>query len=247
MARIIAFTFRAFRFTLSRAMRPRELARFWWMLDARVDRAAYLKHGFALAAVKYAGDAALVFAATGQLWTPFNYSDSLSTLLTTRLAAAPSWLMPALAVWMLPFLWAGVTLTVRRAVDAGWPAWCAVAFFIPYLNYLLIAALCLKGTSGEGSQTAVAAPVVSSFGRSAALATAVGAAIGLAMVAAAVPFAQTYGLALLFLTPFMIGTITGFVLNRRYDADGFETIWVTLGTFAAAGLATFAMSLEGAI
>ena len=44
-----------------------------------------------------------------------------------------------------------------------------------------------------------------------------------------------------------MGAVTGFLLNRQYHADGFETIWVTLGTFALAGLITFAAALDGAV
>src|SRR5690242_16907000 len=124
-------------------MTARTLARFWWTFDDPVDASAYRRHGLALAAIKFAGDAAIVFAATGRLWTPLGYAHSLATLFSTTWLGAPSWLLPTLAVWTLPFLWAGVTLTVRRSVDAGWPAWYAFAFFVSYLNYALILVLCI--------------------------------------------------------------------------------------------------------
>src|SRR5262249_53226964 len=150
------------------------------------------------------------------------------------------------AAWMLPFLWAGMTLTVRRAVDAGWPAWCAVLFFVPYVSYVLIAALCLKPTHPTIDRAIEPESGRSSFGRAALSAISAGALFGVAVSVAALRITQTYGLALLFLTPFMMGAITGFVLKRRYDADGADTTWVTFGTFVVAGLAMFFASLEGA-
>jgi uncharacterized membrane protein YhaH (DUF805 family) len=228
-------------------MTPRALARFWWTFDEPVNASAYRRHGLGLTAVKFAGDAALVFAATGQVWTPLDYPHSLATLFSTTWSAAPAWLVPALAVWTLPFLWAGITLTVRRSVDSGWPAWYAFAFFVPYLNYALIVVLCLRRTRTAGVAAIGQPRLASSFARHASTAIAGGVAIGMAMIVLALPLSQHYGLALLFLTPFLMGAITGFLLNRDYHADGFETIWATLGTFALTGFATFATATDGAI
>jgi uncharacterized membrane protein YhaH (DUF805 family) len=32
----------------------------------------------------------------------------------------------------LPFIWIGVTMTVRRLRDAGKPVWLATLFFVPF-------------------------------------------------------------------------------------------------------------------
>src|SRR5256886_11144517 len=41
-----------------------------------------------------------------------------------------------------PFLWIGVAMTLRRAVDAGRSPWLALAFFVPLVNYVVMLALC---------------------------------------------------------------------------------------------------------
>lgn len=111
------------------------LLRLWLTFDTPlVDRRIYLAHGLGLAVVKYAGDLAIVAATTGRLWTPASYLHSVPSLRSTTFDGAPPWLMPALFLWTLPFLWAGITLTARRAIDAGWPAWFALGFFVPYLR-----------------------------------------------------------------------------------------------------------------
>jgi hypothetical protein len=132
------------------AVRPTQLARFWWTFAAPVSRRDYARHGVGLVALKYGGDVALVALAVGRVWTPADYAHSIPFLLATRLEGAPPWLMPALALWTLPFLWAGVTLTMRRALDAGWSALLALGFFVPYLNYLLMLAQCLTPSRAAG-------------------------------------------------------------------------------------------------
>jgi uncharacterized membrane protein YhaH (DUF805 family) len=116
----------------------RDLLRAWTPVRAPIDRRTYITHGFALAAVKYAGDVAIVWLMSGRFWTPFDYLASHSIL---RARFDERWMLLALAVWALPFVWIGVTLSLRRALDAGLSPWLALWFFVPYVNYLLMAAL----------------------------------------------------------------------------------------------------------
>ncbi|HET8624835.1 MAG TPA: hypothetical protein VFM14_14825 [Gemmatimonadales bacterium] len=106
-----------------------------------MSRRDYLVWGALLALIKFSGDAALVWLGTGRLWTPPDYLQSVPLLLATRLEGAPRWLMPGLALWTLPFLWIGVTMTLRRALDAGLNAWITLVFFVPWFNYELMALL----------------------------------------------------------------------------------------------------------
>ena len=114
-----------------------DLFRFWWTFKAPVSPRAYRMHGAALVLVKYAGDAALVMLGTGRLWIPFDYLNSVAGV-SGDFQTAPVWLMPALLLWMLPFLWAGISLTLRRVVDADWSPWWSMCFFVPFLNYALM-------------------------------------------------------------------------------------------------------------
>ncbi len=92
-------------------------------------------------ALKYAVDASVIGLATSTLWTPLDYLQSVPLLMSTRLADAPAYLASVLALWTLPFLWIGMSMTIRRLLDAGWSAWWALLFFVPGLCYLLFAAL----------------------------------------------------------------------------------------------------------
>lgn len=223
------------------------LFRFWWTFESPVDRRAYWRHGLGLTALKYTGDVALVGATTGTLWSPVDYFSSVPFLMSHRLEGAPPWLMPALAVWTLPFLWAGITLTLRRAVDAGFSAWYTVVFFLPYFNYLLMVLLCLL-PSAAMPQDGVNAPRPHEARLpSAMMAIAVGLAVGLLMLLLSVAGMQRYGLGLFFGTPFAIGASTAFLFNRRYPASRRETFEVVAMTFALVAGVAIALGSEGAV
>ncbi|MGH7536205.1 MAG: DUF805 domain-containing protein, partial [Gemmatimonadales bacterium] len=198
------------------------LLRFWLTFEEPVGRSAYLRHGLALMALKYAGDAGLIWLGTGQWWTPLDYLHSAPFHVSATFAATPPFLLPALALWTLPFLWAGVTLTMRRALDAGWSAWLCVLFFVPFVNWVL---MLLLGTLPRAVHPRSAPPPRRDERRlpGALLAIAAGLALGLGMLALSVRLMQTYGLALFLGTPFLIGTLTAFLLNQRYPASRRET------------------------
>src|SRR5258705_366795 len=107
-----------------------------------VDRKTYAAYGFGLMALKYALDAALIWWFAGRWWAPLDY---LSPLWSTRqhvLQGAPAWLAPVLVVITLPFLWIGVTLTLRRAGHPGLSPWGCPLFFLPRPNYIFFLPPC---------------------------------------------------------------------------------------------------------
>ena len=120
------------------ANRVTRLFHFWFTLNGAVDRRSYLATGVALMIVKYLGDAWLVWRATGIHWEPEDYLLHVHSLLTLALPGAPSWLLPVLALWALPFIWIGVSLSLRRTIDAGLSPWLTVVFFIPFVNFVLM-------------------------------------------------------------------------------------------------------------
>ncbi len=224
----------------------RRLVRFWWTFESPVDRRAYLRHGLALSAFKYAGDVWMVGMTTGRFWTPTDYLQSVPTLLDHHLPGAPPWLMPAMALWTLPFMWAGITLTLRRAVDAGLSAWSVVAFFIPGLSYLLMLVLCLLPSEDQREGDTPPRPHEARL-PSAMMAIGAGLAVGILMLVVSVYLFDRYGLALFFGTPFAVGALTAFLFNRRYPASWRETGEIVAMTFVlASGVAIF-LGTEGLI
>lgn len=225
--------------------RPRALLRFWVTFEQSVDRRTYLAHGVALAALKFGVDVVLVRLGTGVVWTPLDYLRPVPFMVSTTLSESAPFLAPALAVWTLPFLWIGITMTIRRLLDAGWSAWWALLFFVPLVSYLLIALLALA-PSAERIETERRIPRGERL-PSALSSMAVGAGLGLAIIWLAVLGLNSYGLGLFMGTPFAIGLVTSFVLCQRYPATTRETLEVVAMTVCLVAGAAFAIGLEGAV
>jgi hypothetical protein len=47
------------------------------------------------------------------------------------LRPAPPWLSLALYAWTLPFLWIAVSMSIRRAADAGITPWIGFGVLVP--------------------------------------------------------------------------------------------------------------------
>ena len=229
-------------------MRSRSWLRLWLTFEERVGRREYLASGLALAAVKYAGDVLLVWSATGRVWAPLDYLRPVGALTAAKLAGAPPSLLPVLALWALPFLWIGVSMSMRRALDAGRSAWLALLFFVPGVNYAFIGLMSALPTRVPSAwERKLQAPPRPQDRRlpGALLAIAAGAAVGLGMIALSVYGLSTYGASLFLGTPFVMGELTAFLLNRRYPATLRETLEAAFMALGITGGVTLVTSLEG--
>src|SRR5256885_9058302 len=117
--------------------------RLWFGFRDPVSRGTYFRHGAGLMAFKYAVDGLLVWTFAGRFWTPLDYANPLWSARYELLRGAPSWLPPLMVAIALPFVWIGVSMTMRRAVDAGSSPWTALMFFVPLLNFVLMAVFSL--------------------------------------------------------------------------------------------------------
>src|SRR5205809_137992 len=189
--------------------------RYWFTLVDAVDRRAYLATGLGLMAFKYAVDAGAVALATGRFWSPLDYLLPFYLLRAETPAGAPAWFLPAFVLWTLPFLWIGVAMTLRRAVDAGRSPWLALAFFVPLVNYVVMLALCRLPTvplnpreERAGGRAVDARPALVVYG------TAAGLAVALPTILLNVYVLRRYSTSLFLGTPFTLGAVTAYVFNR---------------------------------
>lgn len=216
--------------------RVQSLLRLWFTFATPVNRQTYLISGLTLGALKYASDAAIVYAASGRTWHLLDYLSLATIQAETKTAFGPSYLLPLLAIWSLPFLWVGVSMSMRRALDAGLSAWFSMLFFVPVLNYGMLLML-------SALPTGVPAPHavhISSLERSlprALTAIGSGVAIAVCMLLVSVYLLSDYGSALFFGTPFLMGAVTAYRFNRQVPASVNETFQVTATTyFVVAGV-----------
>lgn len=225
--------------------RIQELLRFWFTFESPVSRGAYLRHGFALMLLKYLVDTTLIWIVAHIAWTPWDYLRTGAAFATSKLGLGPAYLLPILALWTLPFLWVGLTMSIRRALDAGQSAWLALLFFIPVLNYALM--LILGMLPARASRPQEKARAHEARLPSALLSVGVGLGIGIALVVMSVYVMRDYGVSLFLGVPFVVGALSAYLFNRRYPASARETIEVVALTLAAMGGTILAFGVEGAI
>src|SRR5215813_10527722 len=114
-----------------------------WRWDGAIGRSEYFCWGVLLFAVKYNLDRLLSSAFTGRSWTPFDPEQARLYLWQSLSARADGPYYLALLAVSLPFLWAGVVLTMRRLRAVGWRPWWVALFFVPVLKLVFFALLCV--------------------------------------------------------------------------------------------------------
>ncbi len=225
----------------------RRTLRLWFGFSDLVDRRTYVRSGAGLMLFKYAVDAAVVAAYSGRFWTPLQYVSSVTLLREQALTRLPSAALLGLALWTLPFLWIGFGMSVRRAADAGHSAWWALLFFLPVLNYVLMAVLSLlPSTPGPAWRSGVPVPVISDRLRSGLLGVAAALAITIPTVLIGVYFKRSYSAGLFLGTPFTTGYISAHVFNYRRPRTLGQTIEVVLVALGLAAAVMFFFAAEGA-
>ena len=220
--------------------------------EPALGRRAYFTAGLALMLLKYAVDAALIYFTTGIFWTPVDYALSLANISNSKAALFTLGLSVTLLIWTIPFVWLGVLLSVRRARDAGLPAWIVVAFFVPVLNYVLMALLSVWPTAAAGSRHASVPPGPEDSARARrkglAMGISAGLAAGLVSVLIGGLFIKSYGGVMFMLTPFIIGFMSAFTERRVNPAAGLplRIVLYTLGVVAG-GCIVFAIEGIGCL
>jgi uncharacterized membrane protein YhaH (DUF805 family) len=212
-----------------------------------ITRRQYLLAGVGLMVFKYVVDATAIYLVAHVVWTPWSYLFPLIGTDRGRIGALPVWLQIALLIWTLPFIWIGVTLMMRRAVDAGRsPAWCA-AFFIPVFNYAAMLWLgALPSAPVESSATTPRAADGDRF-ETAIFGVLGAAAFGLLAILISVVGFANYGFPLFVGTPFIQGMVCGWAFNRDRARSARETtvvVWISL--LLVAGV-VFLFAMEGVI
>ena len=222
-------------------------ARLWFGFSDPVDRGTYFRHGAGLMALKYGIDSLLIWTVAHRVWTPLNY---LSPLLTTRAAllrGAPQWLLPLLVTMALPFLWVGVSMTIRRAVDAGRSPWIALCFFIPGLNYVLMAVLSMLPSRGVEWPVEAPPPVIDDVLKSAMLGVAASIGVTLLTVGVGIYLRRSYSTGLFLGVPFTIGYISSYIYNYGHDRPAGQSIVIAMASVSIAAGALVLFALEGAL
>lgn len=218
-------------------------------LSLPVSRKTYFLGGVSLMVLKYFGDVAIYYAASGQFLTVLEFLSPLALSREHLLRSAADIHLWLAAAWALPFMWVGASMSMRRLIDAGTSPWHALWFFVPAFNYVLMAALCFSPSAAEPLHRENSKEIEQ--GRLSFQVVLKGALFGLMLTAAMTAFSVlvlgTYGNSLFIGTPFVIGVVTAFILNREARYPIRTTLGATFWSLIAASLGVMLFGLEGAI
>lgn len=225
----------------------RESLKVVFRFDQLVDRKSYFLLGSILMAIKYLGEMALHWRFAGDWLSPIAY---LNPMLTTRWPGPdqmPSGYLILVAIWTLPFVWAGFSLSSRRMIDANWSPWWAFFFFAPMVNYLFIYVACTLPSSDrriwaeqerERKKISLNDGIIA--GTLAAVAT-------LVLVAVMVFVFQTYSSALFVGVPVMYGFALTAIVNGKERRSFGQSLGLLLLSESLAGGLMIVLALEGAL
>ena len=226
--------------------------RLWFSTTAPVNRRDYVVSGFSLAALKFAVEWLVVKLVVGKSLAPWFY---LTPLLSDRLDAlspAPEWLAWSMAAWTLPFLWIATSMSVRRAVDAGWSAWLGFLVVLPVVNLLMMLILSVAPTDKlearlrqQAEERFLQRRGLPKQARWSVFAVVFGAASGIAMVAFSTLILRSYGSVLFVATPVGIGAVVGFLANVGRPQTPNQTMSAVMLSSILAGVGLLAIGLEG--
>ncbi len=220
--------------------------------NGKVARWPYLLVGVIGFAVKHNLDRFLA-SRFGLRWTIWSYwipFDQLASPLS--LSGSQKRFIILLFFTALPFIWVGFVLTVKRLRDANQPFWLCVLFFVPIVNLIFFALLCvLPGAASRGGREEIPRPGGEYWptGRwaSAALAVTVGGIGGAIFTWLDMRMMGSYGFSLFLALPFVMGYIAVWVVTRRRFATVTDAIILSTGVIVFAGMAIAVFAIEGLI
>ena len=227
-----------------------------WKWQGRVSRRDYIQTGLAGFATKVILDYLVVTQVFRRVWSlwlywrPFVMVDNIRQLGGTDAIFAACMLTLA-----LPFVWIGVSMTVRRLRDTGLAVWPACLFFVPFINIFLFAILSmwpmkeldkpqtrpaddLKSLSNLAPQSGPAGILFS---------VAVAAVIGFVFAAIGTGVLQNYGWGLFVGLPFCTGLLAVLIYSLPSPREFGECMIVSLLPLIFLALMILATGMDGAI
>jgi hypothetical protein len=184
----------------------------------------------------------------------FNYWEPIQNAgRITNLHPDESKFLATLVATALPFIWIGVTLTLKRLRSIGAPASLVILFFVPIFNLILFLALSVIPSRSDlvemGPRRApwLARLVPESFAGSAAVAIMLTALVGAAAAVFGTLFLVSYGWGLFVALPFTMGFAAAAIHGIRQQRSMGASIAVAILSVVLLGGALLAFAMEGVV
>jgi uncharacterized membrane protein YhaH (DUF805 family) len=231
---------------MTAALRENGVLRTWFGVEPRVDAGTYAVSGVVLMALKYGVEAAVFWAVTASIFAPWDFANPLLSAREAILRPAPLWLTFTLYLWTLPFLWIAVSMSIRRAADAGLSPWTGFLVLVPIINLAVMLVLCVL-PSGQRESWGVAGKIEGERPLLATMSVGASLLVGGGMILVSVYWLSLYGASLFLGTPLMMGAVAAYLYNRGHS----HSFLTAAGLGAAAAVlgcaAMLLFALEGLI
>jgi len=226
-----------------------------WRADGTIDRGTYALVGLVGFAVKHNLDRFVAFYVFHRPWDLFNYWVPVRDV--ARITALPKpdgAFLATMLVLALPFVWVGVTLTMKRLRSANLPLHLVLLFFVPFLNLLFPLFLCLiptrSSTTAEREanwlkQSSLVRILPDGVLGSAAVSLLLTVPVGLGMVWIGTQFLTHYGWGLFVALPFTMGFAAAIIYSLRQPRSLAGCIGVACLSNAILGVGLLALAIEG--
>lgn len=219
--------------------------------EGRIGRARYLASGFILLAIKHNIDR-VIATAFDFPWGPLNYWAFFAPDSIAAIQPFQAEFYTVLLLIALPFIWAGITLTLRRLRDAELPLWLVLLFFVPFLNVIFFIVLgaipsrqSVDEEAGLPSRAGRFIPE-STFG-SAVFGILITTLLGMLEIVLSANTLKTYGWGLFVGIPFFLGLNSSLISAFHRPRSLGACLMVATISVLLVGLALFAFAFEGII
>jgi len=227
-----------------------------WQRQGRIRRRTYIIAGFIGCAFKFVFDrliSSVFFHRQIHLidyWQPLGAAAQLKYLSPSEI----NWLS-VLVLTALPFIYIGLTMTVRRLRDIGYPVWLAALFFAPMGNLLFFLLLCVlpstEGSPGNDVNTWTPRVLADLMPRSEFASVVVSVAMSALLgVVASLTFTNaigSYGWSLFLAVPFCMGLFVALLHSAREPRTASECMLVSVLSVLVVGIVLLAVAIEGAV
>ncbi len=220
--------------------------------------------GVGLMALKVAIDNVIAYVAMGKPWSIGAYLAPSWTLKANEVShagPAPEWMLILMVAITLPFVWVGVSMSVRRVADAGLSPFLGLLFLVPIANWIAMIVFAALPSSQSGASwqpparaappdtapDSLPRPEIGPGVKATLLGMASSVAIGLSMIGISIYSMKLYGAALFFATPFLMGVTTAFAYNLRATRALLPTIGLALLSVVITGGVVLLFAIEGVL
>jgi hypothetical protein len=225
-----------------------------WRWQGTVNRGTYAFVGLTLFAIKHNIDRIVATAVFGRRFSIFNYwIPPTDAIRVDTLSPSDARFLTTMVLMSIPFVWIGLSLTVRRLRSAGIPLGFVALFFAPFLNLVFFAVLCLVPdrepaivpAGVDRPDRAFSSVIPSDPLGSAAIGAILTGLIGSLAVYLGVQSIGVYGWGMFVALPFCMGMASVLIHTYHRPQTLASCLLVSVVSVLLVGIILFAVAVEG--